>query len=113
MVILPRDQSFHLQIFCNFKEGLEVGLLKVDLSMVDVVQHSLHIRSLDALEVDQGMAVRILLQNPLEERGAGSQDHLVSLNLIVSAGKSHVSEVLLLLELVEGVADVHLEVIPA
>ena len=81
--------------------------------MVDEFQHSLHIRSLDALEVDQGMAVRILLQNPLEKRRAGSQDHLVSLNLIVVAGKSHVSEVLLLLELVEGVADVHLEVIPA
>ena len=38
---------------------------------------------------------------------------LVSLNLLVTAGKSHVSEVLLLLELVEGVADVHLKVVPA
>ena len=56
--------------------------------------------------------MRVLLQNPLEKRGAGSQDHFVSLNLLVSAGKSHVSEVLLLLELMEGVADVHLEVIP-
>ena len=81
--------------------------------MVDELQYSLHIRRLDALEVDQGMTVRILLQNPLEERGAGSQDHLVSLNLTVTADKSHIGEVLLLLEVVKCIADVHLEVIPA
>ena len=81
--------------------------------MIDVVQYSLNIRELGALQVDQGVTVGIILQNPLEERRACSQDHLLSLNLIVNSGESHISEVIFILEVVEGAADVHFKVTPA
>ena len=66
-MVLSRDQLFHLQVFCNLQEGVEVSLFNIDLSLVDECQHSLHIRSLDALQIDQWMAVRILLQDPLKK----------------------------------------------
>ena len=59
----------------------------------------------------QGVTVGILLQNPLEERRAGSQDHLVGLNLIVTAGKSDISKVILFLTVAEGIADVRFKII--
>ena len=51
------DQSFHFHFVSNFKEGIKVGLLNIDLSVIDEFQQSLHIRELDALQVDQRVAV--------------------------------------------------------
>ena len=57
---MVRDQSFHFYFF-NFKEAIKVDLLNIHLSVIDEFQHSLHIRELDALQIDQRVAVRILL----------------------------------------------------
>ena len=59
------------------------------------------------------MAVFDVLQDLLEEVGAGGHHHLVHLNLMmIGTDKGQVGEVLVLLQVVEGVAEVGREVLP-
>ena len=57
-------RALHLQFL---KKGLQVHLLHGNLSIRDKLEHSLHINRIDALKVDQGVGVRILLQYLLEQ----------------------------------------------
>ena len=56
--------------------------------------------------------MRVLLKNGSEERRAGRQDELVSLDLSGATAESAVKEVLLLPDLPEGQANVALKIIP-
>ena len=82
--VLPTGQSFHLQLLSNSKEAVEVRLGHVDLPVVDKAQHCFQIRELDPFHVDERMAVLNFPQNFLEEGGAGSQNHPVCFNLLIS-----------------------------
>ena len=82
--VLPTGQSFHLQLLSNSKEAVEVRLGHVDLPVVYKAQHCFQIRELDPFHVDERMAVLNFPQNFLEEGGAGSQNHPVCFNLLIS-----------------------------
>ena len=44
-------------------------------------------------EVDEGMLVRVLLEDLIEERTAGTDDHLVTFDLfIILTGQGHITE---------------------
>ena len=88
--VLSTGQSFHLQFLGNSKEVVEVRLGHIDLPMVHKAQHCFQVSELDTFHVDERMTVLNFAQNFLEEWGAGSKDHLVCFNLLVSADKSHV-----------------------
>ena len=47
-----------------------------------------------------------------EKRGAGGEDELVGLDLLLLARNRHIEKVLLVPYLLEGLADVPLEVVP-
>ena len=53
------------------------------------------------------------LQNVPEEAGAGGEDDLVRHHLVLLTCKRHVQQLLLLSQLIEGVADVGLKVVPS
>jgi len=83
-------QAFHSELLSNSKEGVEVILGDVDLTMVHEVEHALHVPVGDSLQVEhQGtlLAGRLVSsQDGTEERTACREDHLVSLKLLVLAG---------------------------
>ena len=51
-------------------------------------------------------------QGSPEEGGAGREDELVGLDFLLLACDRHIKEVLLIPQLLEGIADVPLEVVP-
>ena len=67
----------------------------------------------DVLQDDDGMLGRVLLQQSLEVGTAGGEDHLVSLRALAVAGDRHVTERLLVSEVLEGGHHVGLEVVPS
>ena len=50
----------------------------------------------DPFQIKKRVLVRVPFQDGSEERGAGGQDHLVSFNLLVITGKSHIKKVFVL-----------------
>ena len=75
-------------------------------------EDSFQVFELDAAQVDQRMAVLDVLQDSPEEFGAGGQDHLVRLNLLVGTDERQVGEIFVLLQVVEGDGDVGCKVVP-
>ena len=73
--------TFHSELFSNSKEGVEVVLGDVDLTMVHEVEHALHVPVGDSLQVEhQGTLLTSRLvssQHRTEERTACRKDHLV------------------------------------
>ena len=55
----------------------------------------------------------VLLQKTFEECRACPKDNFVRLNLFVLAGYSDIIEVAIISQLLEGAADIRLEIIPA
>ena len=49
--------TFHSELFSNSKEGVEVVLGDVDLTMVHEVEHAQQVAVLHPLEVKQGVVV--------------------------------------------------------
>ena len=72
----PAAKRSHLQVLCHREEGAELCLGNVDLSVVHEVEDGEDALVLDALQVEQGVAVRVPLQHCTEERGAGGENHL-------------------------------------
>lgn len=72
----PAAKRSHLQVLCHREEGAELCLSNVDLSVVHEVEDGEDALVLDALQVEQGVAVRVPLQHCAEERGAGRENHL-------------------------------------
>ena len=78
--------TFHSELLSNSKEGVEVILGDVDLTMVHEVEHALHVPVGDSLQVEhQGtlLAGRLVSsQDRTEERTACREDHLVNDDII-------------------------------
>merc|ERR1719422_267569 len=89
-------QTFHSELLSNSKEGVEVILSDVDLTMVHEVEHALHVPVGNSLQVEhQGTLLAGRLVSPqdgTEERTACREDHLVSLKLLVLAGDGYVKK---------------------
>jgi len=65
-------------------------LSNVNLSMVHEAEDRLQVIELHPLEVEEGVLVRVLLQDGFEERRAGRQDELVCLDLPGATAQSDV-----------------------
>ena len=87
-------------------------LSHIHLPLVHEVENREQLLVLDALEVEEGMLVRIPAKDVPEEGTASRQDHFVSLHLGIITGEGDIEEVLLLAEFSESDADVGLEVVP-
>ena len=78
--------TFHSELLSNSKEGVEIILGDVDLTMVHEVEHALHVPVGDSLQVEhQGtlLAGRLVSsQDGTEERAACREDHLVNDHII-------------------------------
>ena len=87
--------TFHSELLSNSKEGVEVVLGDVDLTMVHEVEHALHVPVGDSLQVEhQGTLLAGRLVSPqdgTEERTACREDHLVALQdlTVVMEGEDH------------------------
>ena len=57
--------------------------------------------------------MRVPLQNTPEEAGAGGEDDLVRHHLVLLTRKRHVQQLLLLSQVIEGVAHVGFKVVPS
>ena len=85
---------------------------QVDLTEIHEGEHSFQVFELDAAQVDQRVAVLDILQDSPEEIGAGGQDHLVHLDLLVGTDERQVGEIFVLLQVVERVDKVGSKVVP-
>merc|ERR1719186_2310530 len=85
----------------------------VHLPSVHELQYGSQVHEGDVLEDDDRVLSRVLLQQILEIWTAGAQDHLVSLGVLPLSGDSHVTERLLIPQVLEGGNHISLEVIPA
>ena len=106
-------QSFDFQLLGHGKEVVEVLLSHVDLPVVHKVEDGLEVIVLDALQVEEWMLVRILLEHRPEEGRAGGQDQLVGLDVARAAAQRHVEQIFVVADVSEGAADVGLKIIPA
>ena len=106
-------QSFDFQFLGDGKEVVEVLLSHVDLAVVHEVKDGLEIIVLDALQVEERVLVRILLEHRPEEGRAGGQDQLVGLDLARAAAQRHVEQILVVADVSKSAADVRLKIIPA
>jgi len=106
-------ESFHAEIFSNGQEAVELLLGDVDLSHVHEVEHTEQLLVLDPLQVEEGVLVGVAPEHVPEEWGACGQDDLVSLDLGIITGESHIKEVFFLPQFTEGNTDISLEIIPA
>ena len=94
-------EPLHLQVLRHGQEGVELLLGDVDLASVHEIQHGHQVVIEDALEVEEGMLVRVPPEDCAEEGGAGSDDHFVCFYLVVVTHESHVEEVFLLSDVIE------------
>ena len=73
--------TFHSELLSNSKEGVEVVLGNIDLTMVHKVEHALHVPVGDSFQVEhQGTLLGGRLVSPqdgAEERAARREDHLM------------------------------------
>ena len=68
---------------------------------------------LDVVQVEEGLRVRVLQQNILEERTAGAQDDLVDSDLLVFlSSQCNISKVVILPQVSEGVGSTGFKIIP-
>ena len=70
--------------------------------MVHEIQHSHELLVLDTFQVQQGMLVPVPPEDCLEEGGAGGEDDLVCLQLVIVAGEGYVEEILVLAKFFES-----------
>ena len=87
-------------------------MVELHLTLVDEAHEGLQHTELHTLEVEERMRVWIQEKNFPEERRVCSKDYLVCLQLLGAHTKSHVKELLVLHEVVEGQAEVILKVLP-
>ena len=86
---------------------------EVTLAKVDVAQKLLQLTQLDPHEVEQGVGIWVLLEESLEERTTGCQDHLVSIQLAtILGGQSHIRQVCVKPEFFEGFWAFVVEIVP-
>lgn len=108
------SEALDLKILGHCQEGVQLLLCHVDLAVVHEVQHRLKLRESNALQVEEWVGVGVLAENTSEEWGAGGQDQLVCLDVLVTGahGQGHVEKVLLFPQFSERYRDVGLKIIP-
>ena len=131
------SEALHLEVLGHRQEGGEILLSNVDLTVVHEVEYRHKVRVFDTFQVqewvvmfeamEQGsetdtyvtlrrrivtMIMPISHHSSPEKRGAGGEDELVGLDLLLLARDRHIEKVLLVPYLLEGLADVPLEVVP-
>ena len=104
--------TFHSELLSNSKEGVEVILGDVDLTMVHEVQNSHQLLVLDTLQVEKGMLVLVSPENRFEEGRAGGEYHLVGEQLVIVAGEGNVEKIFVISKLLERSTDVGFKVVP-
>ena len=70
--------------------------------MVHEVQHTDQVCIFHTLEIEQRMLVPVSPKDSAEEGGAGTEDHLVGLQLLVLTGQGDIKEVFVFTQLTEG-----------
>ena len=87
-------QSLYFQLLASGHEGRQLLLSEVALAKIDVAQKLLQLGHLDSHEVDQGVGVDILCEEPFEEGTRGCEDHLVSRQLaFIFCGQGDIRQV--------------------
>jgi len=107
------DEAFDLEFLGGLEELGQLVLADVHLAGVHELEDGLQVAVRHVLEDDDRVLGRVLLQQSLEEGGAGGEHHLVRLARLAVAGERHIQEVLLGAEVLEGGDHVGLEVVPS
>ena len=95
----------------TLQEFVQMMLIDVNLSLVDVVQHKPETFRVHSTEVEQRMGVRVPLEDWFEEWTGGCQDQLVSWYLcLVITDQGHVVEIFLSSQNSEGLRNNGLKV---
>merc|ERR1719206_635035 len=105
-------QPLDLQLLGSLEEGGQLLLGHVHLSSIHELEDGSEVRKGDILEYDDRVLGGVLLQQVLEVGRAGAQDHLVSFRVLTLGSDGHITEALLVPEVLEGGDHVGLEVIP-
>ena len=82
------------------------------LSHVHKVEDPDHFFVLDSFQVEQGVGVRVPLEDASEERRAGAEDQLVRLDLAVLAGEGHVKKLFVTANGLERLSEAAAKLIP-
>jgi len=106
-------EALYLQILSYSKEGIEFLLGHIDLAMVDEVKDGDKVGILDPFEVEEWMFMTISPKYCSEEWGAGRQDDLVSLDLVLVASEGDIEKVLVFTQFSKSATDVGFKVVPA
>ena len=110
---VPGGEPLHLQLLRHREEGAQLVLGHVHLPVVHEVQHGQDLTELDSLQVDERVGVPVVAQQVPEEAAAGRQHHPVRLHLPpVPGGERHVEQLLVTAQLLEGVCQVVLKMLP-
>jgi len=80
--------------------------------MVHEIQYRHQVYVLHSFELQQGVLVLVPLQHGAEEWGAGREDDLVGLQLVIITGESDIKKVFVLSKLSECCAYICLKVVP-
>jgi len=112
-VLRSLGESLDLEALGGPQESGQLVLSNIDLSSVHELEDGSEMVEGHVFEDDDRVLGRVFLQQSLEVRRAGRQDHLVRLATLTVARNGHVSERLLIPEMLEGSNHVGLEVIPA
>jgi hypothetical protein len=82
--------------------------------MIHKVQDGLQVCILDPLEVEEGVLVGVAAQNVAEEGGAGGQNDLVGLQLLlIITAQSYVEKIFVIPELAECHTNITFKVVPS
>ena len=76
------------------QERVQLFLSYANLPMIHEVQDWLEVCVLRTLQ--EGVLVRVLVQEILEEWAAGGRNHFVSLDLLIITSKSHIEEIFII-----------------
>ena len=100
--VVAQGEALHLEVPGHGEEGVELLLCHVHLAVVHEVEDGDQVGVLDALQVEEGVLVPVAPQHRAEEGGAGREDDLVCLQLLIIAGQGDVEEIFVFTELPKG-----------
>ena len=107
------SQSLDFQPLSSLQKCRQLILGNIHLASVHELQDGRQMGEGDVFEDDDGVLGGVLLQQSFEVGAAGRENHLVSLGALAVTGEGHVTEGLLVPQVLEGGHHVGLEVVPA
>ena len=107
------SESLQFKLFSNCKEGVQVFLENICLAKLEEVKDGQKILRLNPFQVDQWMRMFVSPKYFLKERTGGSQDNLMSLQLLtIFTGQGYVSEIFVISEPSKCKVYICFEIIP-